>query len=67
MKTPLAVIKNYAELLQAPELMEADRMEYAQSVEEAASKMTELITNILRLNRIENQKIVPELKRYDVC
>ena len=67
MKTPLAVIKNYAELLQAPELTEADRMEYAQSVEEAASKMTELITNILRLNRIENQKIVPELKRYDVC
>ena len=67
MKTPLAVIKNYAELLQAPELSEDDRLEYAQSVEEAASKMTELITNILRLNRIENQKIVPEIKRYDVC
>ena len=29
--------------------------------------MTELITNILRLNRIENQKIVPEIRRYDVC
>lgn len=67
MKTPLAVIKNYAELLQAPELSESDRLEYAQSVEEAASKMTELITNILRLNRIENQKIVPEIRRYDVC
>ena len=67
MKTPLAVIKNYAELLQAPELAEGERMEYAQSIEDAASKMTELITNILRLNRIENQKIVPELKRYDVC
>ena len=67
MKTPLAVIKNYAELLQAPELAESDRLEYAQSVEEAASKMTELITNILRLNRIENQKIVPEIRRYDVC
>lgn len=67
MKTPLAVIKNYAELLQAPELPESDRLEYAQSVEEAASRMTELITNILRLNRIENQKIVPEIRRYDVC
>ena len=67
MKTPLAVIQNYAELLQAPELGESERLEYAQSVEEAASRMTELITNILRLNRIENQKIVPELKRYDVC
>ena len=67
MKTPLAVIKNYAELLQAPELAERDRLEYAQSVEEAAGRMTELITNILRLNRIENQKIVPEVKRFDVC
>ena len=67
MKTPLAVIKNYAELLQAPELPQSDRLAYAQSVEEAASRMTELITNILRLNRIENQKIVPEIRRYDVC
>ena len=67
MKTPLAVIKNYAELLQAPGLPEDERAEYAQSIEEAAGKMTELITNILRLNRIENQKIVPELMRYDVC
>ena len=67
MKTPLAVIKNYAELLEAPELSDTDRAEYAHSIEDAASKMTELITNILRLNRIENQRIVPEIRRYDVC
>ena len=67
MKTPLAVIRNYAELLETPGLTESDRAEYAQSIEDAASRMTELITNILRLNRIENQKIVPEIKRYDVC
>ena len=67
MKTPLAVIKNYAELLETPELSPNDRAEYARSVEDAANKMAELITNILRLNRIENQKIVPEMKRYDVC
>ena len=29
--------------------------------------MAELITNILRLNRIENRRIVPEIRRYDVC
>lgn len=67
MKTPLAVIKNYAELLQTPQISQEDRLEYARSIEEAAGRMTELITNILRLNRIENQKIVPELRRYDVC
>ena len=67
MKTPLAVIKNYAELLQAPQVSDEDRAEYARSVEDAANRMTELITNILRLNRIENQKIMPELGRCDVC
>ena len=67
MKTPLAVIKNYAELLQAPQVSDDDRAEYARSVEDAANRMTELITNILRLNRIENQKIMPELGRCDVC
>ena len=67
MKTPLAVIKNYAELLQTPQIADEDRVEYARSIEDSAGKMTELITNILRLNRIENQKIVPEFRRYDVC
>ena len=67
MKTPLAVIRNYAQLLEAPGLQETDRIEYARSIQETAVTMTELITNILRLNRIENQKIVPKKENYDVC
>ncbi|MBE7005303.1 MAG: HAMP domain-containing histidine kinase [Ruminococcaceae bacterium] len=67
MKTPLAVIRNYAELLETPGLSDDARAEYAKAIEDAAGKMTELVTNILRLNRIENQKIAPELRRYDVC
>ncbi len=67
MKTPLAVIRNYAQLLEKPGLTESERVEYANCIEDTAVKMTELITNILRLNRIENQKIVPEKKNYDVC
>ncbi len=67
MKTPLAVIRNYAQLLEAPGLSEAERIEYAGCIKETSVKMTELITNILRLNRIENQTIVPEKKKYDLC
>ena len=67
MKTPLAVIQSYAELLEAPELSDLGRTEYARFIGDAAGRMTELITNVLRLNRIENQKIVPEIRRYDVC
>lgn len=65
MKTPMAVIKNYSQLLQA-ESDPARRDEYAAVIEEAAGKMADLITNILRLNRLEQQKIVPEPAPYDL-
>ena len=67
MKTPLAVIQNYAELLQVDSLSEERRKEYASSVKEATVKMSALISNIMRLNRLENQKIVPDAEHYDVC
>lgn len=67
MKTPLAVIKNYAELLQMDTITEERRLEYAKSIEDAASKMTDLIGNILRLNKLENQRIIPQVDDYDVC
>ena len=66
MKTPLSVIRNYAELLQARQLPDEKRMEYAAVVKESAGKMAYLVTNILRLNRIENQRIIPEKKQYDL-
>ena len=67
MKTPLAVIRNYAELLRQPDLDEADRIEYAGLIEDSAGRMSELITNILRLGRIESQTIMPAPETYDVC
>lgn len=67
MKTPISIIKNYAELLQKTDLSEEKRIEYAQSMEHAAVKLSHLITNILKLNKLENQKILPEPKGYDVC
>lgn len=67
MKTPISVIKNYAELLGADEIRDAKRKEYAESIEYAASKLSNLITNILKLNKLENQKLTPEVKIYDVC
>ena len=54
MKTPIAIIKNYAELLQTGKGTEEERIEYARSIEEAASRLSGLITNILRLNEKPN-------------
>lgn len=67
MKTPIAIIKNYAELLQGEHISDEQRKEYAVSIEYAATRLSSLIGNILRLNKLENQKITPEVQAYDVC
>ena len=67
MKTPIAVIKNYAELLQRENLDEEQREEYARGIKEASVRLTGLITNILKLNKLENQSIAPIPQKYDVC
>jgi len=66
LKTPLAVIQNYATMLQNTELSEAERQEYARAITEQTRKLTALITNILKLNRLENQQIYPEKKSYNL-
>lgn len=67
MKTPIAVIKNYAQLMQNGSGTEEERLEYARNIEEAAGRLSSLISNILRLNKLENQRIDPEIERYDLC
>lgn len=67
MKTPIAIIKNYAEMLQRGQITDEQRKEYAQTVEDAAVRLSDLIGNILKLNKLENQRITPEVEAYDVC
>lgn len=66
LKTPLSVIQNYATLLQTDELSEEERKKYAGIIANASRRLTGLITNILKLNKLENQQIFPELKEYDL-
>ncbi|MCD8005230.1 MAG: HAMP domain-containing histidine kinase [Oscillospiraceae bacterium] len=67
MKTPIAVIQSYAELMKADQLPESRRKEYAQAIMNASARLSDLISNILKLNRLENQNITPEIRSYDVC
>ena len=66
LKTPLAVMGNYATMLQRPGLSEEDRVEYAKAISEAARKLAQLITNILKLNKLENQQIFPQPQEFDL-
>lgn len=66
LKTPLAVIQNYAQMLQDPQLTEAERLEYAEKITSATHSLSDLITNVLRLNKLENQQIYPQPSTYDL-
>lgn len=66
MKTPLSVMHNYGTLLQSPDLSEEKRMEYAKGVTDASRRLSEMMTNILKLNRLENQQIFPETTEFDL-
>lgn len=67
MKTPIAIIKNYAEMLQLDQITEEQRKEYAQYIESASVRLSNLISNILKLNKLENQIIIPEVEYYNIC
>ena len=66
LKTPLAIIQNYGTMLQSPELSDEKRIEYAKAITGQSRRLADLITNILKLNRLENQQIYPTAKRYNL-
>jgi len=66
-KTPLSVVQNYAELLQGSNLTDDLRKEYAAAIIGSTKKLSGLIADILRLNKLEQQKIQPAPERYDLC
>lgn len=66
MKTPLAVMQNYGMLLQAPELSAENRIAYAKGITEESRRMADMMTDILQLNRLENQQIYPKADRFAI-
>lgn len=66
MKTPLSVMQNYGTLLQVPNLTDEKRLEYAKGITDSSRRLADMMTNILKLNRLENQKIFPETTEFDL-
>lgn len=65
-KRPLATIKSYTEVLQQGNLDETTRTEYLQTIDTAATDLAELVSNILRLNKLETQVTEPQRLPFDL-
>lgn len=66
-KTPLSIIQNNAELLQKGSLNSALQEEYTHEILQATKRLSNLITNMLKLNKLEKQTIQPFPEVYDIC
>lgn len=66
LKTPLATIQNYAMLLETEDDKEKIR-EYTKVISMTTHKFSSLTTNILKLNKLENQTIFAEKERYNLA
>lgn len=66
LKTPVSIIQNYADRLKKMDVSEDEQKEYARIISNASRRLTSLITNILKLNKLENQQIFPQLKEFDL-
>lgn len=58
-KTPLAVIRSYAEELKKGE-KDSERVRCAETIAAAARKLTDLVSNVLALDKLENGQMRPE-------
>lgn len=66
-KTPLSVIQNYAQVLTQESMSEEQRQEYANIILESARRLSSLITNLLKLSKLEKQTIQTKPQPYDLC
>ena len=67
LKTPLTVIKNYANLLENENLNSEERKTYCKIISDTISKLNSLVENILNLNKLENKKNLPKYWKFNLA
>jgi signal transduction histidine kinase len=59
-------MQNYGTMLQQPGLPEEQRIEYAKAITDSSRSLANMVSNILKLNKLENQTIYPDTKVFDL-
>lgn len=65
-KTPIAVIKGYADLLCDENLPAEERMEYAHVISKEAARLSNLTSNMLKMSKLNNQEILVAPKEFEM-
>lgn len=60
LKTPISILRSYAMALRNENLDPAVRGRYTQVLVSASDRLSALVTNILKLNKLENQELSPQ-------
>ncbi len=65
-RTPIAVIAANVQLLEDPNIAQEARQQSMRVIVDACEGLANMIANILKLNRLENQKILPKHEFFDL-
>jgi signal transduction histidine kinase len=65
-KTPLAVIQSYTQALRNEEISQTMRRDYAETVVAATERLNLLVRNIMRLSKLENEKLTPQKEEFNL-
>lgn len=65
-KTPLASIEGYATLLSNPTLSDSEKKECTDSIIRSARQLSELVSNILKLSKLDNQQIIVDKHSFSL-
>ena len=65
-KTPIVSITGLANLLEAGDLTEEQRVQYARAIREESMRLSSMASNVLSLTKVENQTILTDVSRFNL-
>ena len=66
LKTPIASINGFAELLLQKDLPEKEKREYLEIIAQESSRLSRLATNTMLLSKLSSQQIITDPEEYDL-